>query len=379
MNMKKVIIYGVRGRRRYIEEMLSSNYEVVGYSDSDSLYQKLKWYEYKPFWTPCKLIDAEFDYILVSIADAIAAQQVKDRLICFGIERAKIVLASNMFLTEYDFYLPICDYLKLIPNFDGLCMGMSLSRNAVLTHFLTKKFYKLSYYGADLHYQYKNMQLLMERSLAHISSLKYLILELPYFIFNWDLSQGTYTFAKRIPLLEFFHDYHNMKFSGENLDLIKEFQIVKDMFKESRQGNRSCVSNNFEYFGDSGFTYYETPFYSLENITHKIYPERIKENTVLLERILDGFTSVNANIKVLVFITPQLQCCFCDISEEYEEMKTIYYSVINRVKDSYDIKILDYTKELQQKSLYFDPIHLNGKGALKFSMKIDEDLKKFFY
>ena len=45
--MKKVILYGIRGiGRKEIEFFLSNSYEIIGYSDSDKCYNKCRYINY---------------------------------------------------------------------------------------------------------------------------------------------------------------------------------------------------------------------------------------------------------------------------------------------------------------------------------------------
>ena len=43
--------------REDIESLLDDKYEIIGYSDSDPIYEQIKEYEYKSFYSPEELVD----------------------------------------------------------------------------------------------------------------------------------------------------------------------------------------------------------------------------------------------------------------------------------------------------------------------------------
>lgn len=62
---KKVIFYGINRFQNKLENLLSSNYELKGYSDFDKKYENISTYEYKPFYNSENLLKTEFDYIVI--------------------------------------------------------------------------------------------------------------------------------------------------------------------------------------------------------------------------------------------------------------------------------------------------------------------------
>ena len=63
--MKKVLLYCLRSVRSEVEQFLSDDYNIIGYSDSDSHYIHVKEFEYKPFYQPDELYKVDLDYIII--------------------------------------------------------------------------------------------------------------------------------------------------------------------------------------------------------------------------------------------------------------------------------------------------------------------------
>lgn len=90
--MKKVILYGIRGLlRKEIEQYLSDEYEIIGYSDSAAEYQHCRWIDFKQFFSKKVLKTIEFDYCIITTKTRETAKEIKDMLLSEGVDKNKIL------------------------------------------------------------------------------------------------------------------------------------------------------------------------------------------------------------------------------------------------------------------------------------------------
>ena len=377
--MKNVIIYGVRGIRKEIEANLSDDYNIIGYSDSDTIYKHISEYEYKPFYTPFILCDQLFDYVIITVSNKTVSAQIVIFLINAGILQEKIIETCYVINSVYLFDIPLKNYIKLNQTFDGLCFGMSYTYNAFLTHYFSKRFYKLSYFGADMYFHYMNILYLAKHHIDLLSNIKYIVFDLPYYTFNWDLSKAKYTIRNRFSLLEPFNDYHNYGINDLEEWNIQEYQILKKMFYPTSRTNSSSCSNNFEPHYINNFYIQEDNFASLEHVWTSLHNDTIHENKDLFSKILSLLKSINPQIKFAIIITPMLLEYLKENLSEINHMKDLFYNIISGFCNEYNISVVDCYDMFQDKSFYFDVHHLNAQGGYDFSIYLDSVFKESLY
>lgn len=83
--MKKVILYGIRGSgRKEIEFFLDNSYEIIAYSDSDIQYDRYRYINYKRFFEPARLVNLEFDYVIITPKNLTISNEIKEKLLGGG-------------------------------------------------------------------------------------------------------------------------------------------------------------------------------------------------------------------------------------------------------------------------------------------------------
>jgi len=377
--LKNIIIYGVRGVRKKIETNLSDNYNIIGYSDSDIIYKDISEYEYKPFFLPQILCDQFFDYIIITIPDKEQSAKIVSKLVALGISQLKIIETCYIISSIYSFDIPLKNYIKLNQKFDGLFLGMSYSYNAFLTHFFTKRFYKLSYFGGDIYFHHKNIQHLVQNNINLLTNLKYIVFDLPYYAFNWDLSSAKRTIRWRFSLLEPFNDYHNYGKTNSEKWYIEEYKILKDMFHNITRLNFSSSSNNFEprYFDD--FQVKKDDFATLEHVWSSFKNETIAENITTLRNTLTLLKSVNPQIKFSFVTSPMYLEYLKEDFDKVNNMKNKFYDILSEHFREFNIETFDCFELFQDKSLFSDTHHLNALGGYEFSSYLNIEFQKCLY
>ena len=101
--VKKVILYGIRGAgRKEIELYLSNSYEIVGYSDSDKQYHDFHYVDYINFFRPEELADLEFDYIIITPKYLGTSNEIKKKILARGgVKEEKILQYALFHAVEY--------------------------------------------------------------------------------------------------------------------------------------------------------------------------------------------------------------------------------------------------------------------------------------
>lgn len=374
----KVIIYGVRGQRKYLENCLANHYEIIGYSDSDERYSGIKKYDYKPFYSPENLINIEFDYIIINSNVEVISEQIMSKLMKLGIKRSKIIETVHNLYSTFEFVLPIENYLKMNKVFPGLIFGMSYSYSSLLTYCFDFDYFKLSYLGADLYYHYSNIKKIKEYNISLIEKCSHIIFDLPYYAFNWDLSKAKKTIQRRMGLLDYFKDYHNYGFNDYEKLIIKEYQVAKDMFSKKSVLNKSSYSNNFESYRETRIEERKDEFVTLEHVWERYHWDTIDENKEIFKSILKILTEINPNIRITIVVYPFYMEYMNKHILEINKMKNLFYDFMEEIKDEYYINIIDCMnlKEMQNKRYYKDANHLNGIGAYEFSKWLNKALKE---
>ena len=378
---KKVILYGVRGIREYIEQLLDNMYEITGCSDADPIYNKLTEYEYKPFYSPEELYKVTFDYIIITITNQEISAEVVRKLLGFGIPQNKLIETCRLILLKSPFGIPLDSFMKLQEQqaFEGLFFGMSYAYYAILTYCFSKRFYKLAHFSADLFFHYKNLEYISTNSDCLKKNIKYIVFEMPYYAFNWDVSKANNVVRARMALYDKFKDYHNYGEDELQKWYIQEYKILKDMFGAKMNNNSSACSNNYENRVQSNFTEEEHPFYKTEHIWNKIRNVTIHENNAVFRKTIELIYSINHNIKVIIVVPPFYMELLQNQLQEIENMKEIFYQNMDEIKKDYPIQVLDYIDKIQDKECFMDIHHLNAKGAYEFSNMLNKAFEKDFY
>ena len=366
---KKVIFYGINRFQNKLENLLSSNYELKGYSDFDKKYENISTYEYKPFYNSENLLKTKFDYIVICNSNKKESEKVLVTLRNLGIEDDKIVQSYCLSWNERMFRTTFDDYININSKFDGLVFGMSYSRFAFLTHYFDKNFFKFSLGGVDLYTDKKWLGYLIENHKELLNSVKYVVLDLPYYIFNWDITSTSQIFY-RMAYFDRFDDYRKFGESPSGQKYITSYRILKDMFSERFESDKSICSNNYYENGQMLKKANDASYFAASGIWYKRYENTIAENKEIFQEFINLINRINPDIKIAVVTYPYCQK-FLEVNKEYvSNLQKEFYEIINSTKGCENIKIFDFIKETRYKfddTCFRDATHFNGKGAELFS------------
>lgn len=284
-------------------------------------------------------------------------------------------------------------YQKYAGNrYDAFLLGMSHSYGGFLERISPKRIYKFSVPSMDLYYQLKLLTDLKEK--YDFSKVETIIFELPYYIFNYDISMTKETFLKRINYYYYFEDYHHFGRDREQQSQIKLFEELNRSSEASLYGRAKDDKITAEKKNPK-FPGIEKMYYKCRYLIHrkekhiwmeeerqdilqmrphvwyKEHPDTIQENKHIWKQILKTIKEIgNLNVKIMVFP-------FCPYFIEghqtaIKKMKELFYENIGIEPED----VFDCFELFMDKPEYFaDECHLNEKGKYIFTRKCGEWMK----
>lgn len=375
----KIIIYGIynTSQRIQVEKELGNTHEVIGYMQYGCSFLM---YEYRPFIVFEDLYLYSYDVIVILANSAEENNEGYLHLKEYGVDCNKMLqyYYFSVYQGGISFRNPVKDYMTLNMRFCTWIFGMSYAVRGIYVHYLDNSAYKFCSPGMDLHYHCQVLKKLMFPSPSKNEFPNRIILELPYYIFNFDLSMTKKNKIRMFNLYEDFCDWHNFGQKKEDFELLNEYQLFTNLFRDKKERNRTAVSNNIEvwpvkYMDVTKIT--EESFKNLKMWT-KLYPSTINENKRIFYNILEQILSWNPSIKIYILVMPHSKYEYEYCKELIEKMKKIFYSIMKEGKHITNYKIFDCYKLYFEHDEYFlDIEHLNTLGGIEFSKYLNNILE----
>lgn len=379
--MKNVILFGINKFQNKLEHILNDEFNVCGYSDFSLKYADIKSFEYKNFYKPEVLSDTKFDYIILCLPNKKESENTLISLREAGIDEDKIVQTYCLSWNERMFRTTFDDFISLNKNFEGLVFGMSYSRFAFLTHFFDKDFFKFSLGGVDLYTNRKWLDYLLKNHRVLLASVKYVVLDLPYYIFNWDITSTSQIFY-RMAYFDKFDDYRGFGEIPAGQKYIKNHKLLKSMFAEKFEANKTVYSNNSLETGEMLKKAKDDTYFEASGIWYKMHEKTIQENIVIFREFIDLIKQINPDIKIAAVTYPYAQK-FMEINKEYiNNLQKDFYNVIKSSPNCKDIFVFDFITDKKYKfddTCFRDATHFNGRGAELFSKILNKKFTAQFY
>lgn len=367
--MKKVILYGIRGRgRKEVEKFLSDSYVIVGYSDSDIQYWNCQYINFTKFYRPEELKDVEFDYLVITPLNFEVSNEIKKN-VCVWVDASRIVqyalFADVQYPHPYEIFQKISDSCE----FAGFILGMSHAHRGIDVNLFNEPVFNFGFNSNDLFYYYHLLKKLLDDK--EQCRIKYCILELPYYIFNWDrsLSRSAFRSMNSYEILGQFHHLDTM-----DGNLIKEYQAFENMFKRKKMYNVS-VHNTGIY--DVRDAVADQDFMGISHVWKSEHTNTWKENVIYFQQLITLLHQINKYMKIYVAIFPQNPRFYKKHYEIIDRVKKNFYETIESMHLQ-EIDIWDYFEVYEQMEEYFeDDCHLNTSGRKAFTKRIIYDLEKY--
>lgn len=364
--MVNVILFGTGKGSLIVESALKDTVHIICYCDND----KSKWETFhngKIVINPSQLIKTKFDFIVIaSQFNESIYNQLKD----YGISDNKIL----QFYVYVDYAVnTIKNKLREISDdlekYEVIATGLSYTDYALSAGGCIKKLVNFANPSQDLFYDYNIVKFIINNNHKKIINLKYVIIGLCYYSFEYDMSLSAMKY--KVPI------YYDAIGISRNFPSIENFlkkikvniNIAKEILKLDSNGFPSVnwysdVENKIIINEEAGR---KQAYLDCK----KKYPKTVKENIIILQDYLD---LLREN-----FITPII--IVSPVSKYYskyfsKELRKKFYCIIKEITNKYNVKFIDFfdAQEFNNEDFY-DVSHLNWNGSNKF-IKLLNDLIK---
>ena len=361
MNKKyNVLIFGTGTSAIYLESGLDKNkVNIIGYIDNNKCKQGT-YYEEKYVYSPIEAINMDFDYILIASQ---YNDEILEQLLSYGVDYKKIFqffLFLNMYGNNHKKKINL--FLQ-DENYEVLCTGISYAAIGFQQSVCSKKAFNFALGSQDLYYDYNIIKYLFRNHFEKIKNIKYCIIGLSYYSFQYDLSLSAMKY-KCHAYRETINQYHNYDI---DLNFKKYFEVSLDIF------NNICLKGNEKLYKFNRSEIYKEVI-TKEHMEYKgrvqakmdcnkNYPNTVIENKKIFKEYIEFLKS--KNIKPIIVVFPAMSYYTKYFSEKIElEFKEI----ISEFKKEYDFQYIDCFRMDNFDNKYFaDVSHLNKEGGEEFT------------
>lgn len=371
MNKVNVVLFGINSSlRRIVECSLQENVDIIAYTDSDKVYKKCTKFGYKPFFYIEDLAKNEvlFDYVIVCESEYIKWLRKEKMLLKMGVPYNKILPTLIYAKGEEPIFESMLDrFIKLDRKFEGLCFGMCYSKWGFWEHFMPENWFKFSMNGADLNVHYLWLQYLFTNHLEKMNCVKNIILELPYYAFDWDMQCSGQVYFRMLQYdkVDGFATFLNQKEDAKSY--IERYRQLKSIAREQFGSNYV----NYVYSDSDILKKMRCENQQIENIDmiwERDFEESRKNNELYLHKLCELCELHGIRIRIYVFPLSDL---FKNMyADKCKQKKEYFYSIIDKL--GLKKYLLDFNDNncFEEKD-FKDLTHLNGKGAEKLTRMIE--------
>lgn len=330
------------------------------------------------------------DYVLLAIREKIMIANMQRHILKAGIRTEQIIFISEWDKIIADDMKTVERYLYDKRSYDGIMIGMSHLENGIMLDRMNGNFAKIGIPSIDIYYICRIVQLLVKEN--RLRGLKQIIFELPYYMFNWDISRST-KIIERFPIAYYFGDYHHF---GENKDekikldhmLILNSVMKKKMIKEKDYATKCYVdvSDGWKKYNELSvnntiFSNIKTSVLEWEeqrklcekeyHIWTKMHGNTIEENKSEWKKMIMMLSKKYPNIKIYVAVFPQNPYFVKCHKDEIRRMRAVFYKFVNCENK---VKIIDHFGYYLPFWCFRDECHLNELGACVYSRILNKEL-----
>ncbi len=265
---------------------------------------------------------------------------------------------------------PVESMTKELP-YTGLIIGMSHAQCAIKPEKLRDQVYcNCAAPSMDMFCHLKYLSYLSELYPNKLKNMKRIILEFPYYIFNYDLSKfGAFVYTK-LNYFELIDDYHHFGECAIDKNKITEFKRFKKYFRPENISPISAVKNNLIRKSAKLVLKKWRIATKKDKVWQAIYHSTIDENQKLWQELLVLLEKVSPNAKITVLIMPFNPVFRVFHRREIKVMKKIFMLSLGTGK----FEIIDHFDCLHRDDYFDDHCHLNKKGASKYIKILQEAL-----
>ena len=342
--MEKIIICGNEGQFQEIKQRLNTQ-------DADIIF-----FDLSKECLPRNLTSKDAIFI--------AADDLQEKLILENLSDK----ANDIQIVNYSCFKktsldnPIKNINQEFP-YTGLIIGMSHSQCGIKAERLTDCLYcNCAAPSMDIFCHFNYLKILAEAYPDKLKDMRHIIIELPYYIFNFDLSRfGTFVYTK-LNYFDLFDDYHHFGETDVQRKKIAEFKIFKKIFRsENATPTHSATKNPIRKIAKKIINKYRIAA-NKDKVWRVIYQETVNENQKLWKELLALLRKACPNAKLTILVMPFNPIFRRFHKKEISAMREVFIASLGVG----DFEIIDHFSCLKRDCFFDDHCHLNEKGALKY-------------
>ena len=371
-----IIIIGLADNRKEILSDISEECRIVGYTDIKKYYRPFTSFDYVPYYKIEDIKSNTFDYVVISYKNRNDIQSAKEELKNAG-------LPTNGIIEYQLFKETLCiDQLKAFSNsdqrFDILLFGMSHSQCSIQPQYFAQRLFKFAAPSMDLFCQEKIVKVLVTKYSENISLVKKIVFELPYYIFNFDLSRFRQFVLNRFYYFHLFSDYHHFGENKTDHELIVHFENFVKVFDRDNRSDKFTLNKDLDTdvskdiiskakrFAHEILRLKEICWFK-DDVWFKNYEATKKENLELWNNILRQIRSANPKAEIIVLVCPFDPLFRRLYKKQIEEKKKQFYSLIG------DVEIVD-NFSVNDEYRFADHCHLKTESGIRYTQLIRKQL-----
>lgn len=364
--MKKgtVCICGTIHHRNDAVLKLSGAYTIIGYLEFPQIY-KLEFFDYKHVYSYDKCYMYDPEYYVITYKEQALIDRALIELQNAGINNNSIVI-YNQFAetTNLD---TLTRYGKENEKFENIVLGMSHAKSDIMLSEFYPNSFSFAAPSMDLFCHYETLQYIADKYPDKVSEIKRIFIELPYYIFNYDLSKFRQFFVTKISYFYRFGSYHN--FDDENI--IEQYHIFVKLYQDLNFSQGYISEDNPEVNRDSYKFRIKHWIYHLadmgkvifihDKVWEKEFVQTKSENIMLWNNILECIKTKFNNPRVYIIVAP-FNPLFIKSHKDYiNNSKKVFYEVIETKCSSYEV--VDLFNSMPSLNCFLDHCHLNKRSA----------------
>lgn len=359
--MINVLFCGISDYLDEIIDQLDDCNVVVGYTDIKSCLNTFSQFDGLPYGKITDFDSSDYDVIIVTYKNEENILKAIDELNDY---REKILI-YNLFRDS-----TICDFFdkfdKTNLNCSNIILGMSHAQNDIQTHLLNENSFKFSYPSMDIFCHYKILEHICNLAENKLYTLKKIIIEVPYYIFNYDLSMSQRSVLKRLYYFKLFDDYHNYGLNKDEQLKIHQFNLYLKVINRRKvftKNNQIDYNTNLLHRFATDFYHQKDVFLENSKVWSSYREKTIKENIMLFDKIINLLYSRIPNIKIIILICPFNPIYRLLHYNDIKKMRSLFYSKV----DKYNLSVVDFFEWSNNPFYFLDHCHLNTRASYIFT------------
>ena len=371
--MINVIVFGTGENAHLINAHLLDGYKINAFIELEDNYISSSFNSIKVY-KESEYSYCENDYVIVAYNTSINIQRSIEILRNKKVPDDKIIVFNN--INHFDYSNPLYLFQQNARHYDTLLFGMSHSQNGLIFERFGNNVFPIVSPSCDLFYYKNALKILLN---SEMNNLKRIVFELPYYIFNYDLSRQKHYVFNRMQYFESINDYHNF----DNTCFINSFKTANNLFDFQKLINKSFMERNCclesektpKTFIKKILNHANIAF-SIDKVWSNIYQTTIDENTSFFSQIISLIYEKNPNIEVMVIVMPMNPIFKFWHSQKIKNQKKIFYRCLQPFSK---LKICDFFDSRIASKYFIDYCHLSFDGKKMMDALISKNKQQDLY